>query len=247
MSEDSELHERIAQLAGRINRHKTTDTASQGGTSLRFPVAPKTSLHQQKPYSVPSHRGRTRGHHTAVHRNRTLVLNGASQYQPEPDDCSTFAPSSSSCRQGAAGWVTKHDRHMQLINSSIYEQHSQARVQAIEKTRKKKEESDDAQSIAKVHSYLRGGYLDSPRASSMPLPSETIINGIRFIVADGGSKLMKANGVRAALRPTFRTDSFSGELNSLKMTPKRAKVGGVTFVRSKRGNLYRAGFVRTKR
>ena len=37
------------------------------------------------------------------------------------------------------------------------------------------------------------------------------------------------------------------DLNQLKPTPRRANIGGVTFLRSKHGNLYRAGLIKTMR
>ncbi len=38
-----------------------------------------------------------------------------------------------------------------------------------------------------------------------------------------------------------------GTFDSTKQTPKKAHVGGVTFLRSKNGNLYRSGIVKAKK
>jgi hypothetical protein len=38
-----------------------------------------------------------------------------------------------------------------------------------------------------------------------------------------------------------------GTFDSIKPTPKKAYVGGVTFLRSKNGNLYRSGIVKAKK
>ena len=37
------------------------------------------------------------------------------------------------------------------------------------------------------------------------------------------------------------------DINSAEATPKKTTVGGVTFLRSKNGNLWRSGVVRTRR
>lgn len=45
----------------------------------------------------------------------------------------------------------------------------------------------------------------------------------------------------------YATKFVSGTVDTIRSTPKRAIVGGVTFVRSKNGNLYRAGLIKAKR
>lgn len=80
---------------------------------------------------------------------------------------------------------------------------------------------------------------------------EISIQGIRFRVAKGGSKLVKISGKRA--RAGRKLDAGFAHILQLdtgdntKATPKTATVGGVRFYRSKNGNLYRSGIVKASR
>ncbi|KAI9749520.1 MAG: hypothetical protein M4579_006840 [Chaenotheca gracillima] len=135
------------------------------------------------------------------------------------------------------GWITKHDRHKQLINSSVYAKEMQVRARDLEETRKVRAQRRDEREKQKISTYLaRSGGLErdaratkvDPRSGSSP---ELVIDGIRFQVTNGGSRLAK----------------LPDDLNSAKTTPKDVMVGGVKFLRSKHGNLYRSGVVKAKR
>jgi len=65
-----------------------------------------------------------------VSRHRTLIV---SQQDSTPPDST---PSGSTPPQGQ--WVTKRDRHMQLINASVYSERAQARQEQISSTQKQK-------------------------------------------------------------------------------------------------------------
>lgn len=76
------------------------------------------------------------------------------------------------------------------------------------------------------------------------------MEGIRFRVANNGSKLVKIPGAPqpslfCARLPAHQ--SISGDLNGPKATPKMALVGGVKFHRSKNGNMYRQAIVKAHR
>ncbi|KAK6342917.1 hypothetical protein TWF718_008295 [Orbilia javanica] len=209
-----------------------------------------------------SYRSRGRGGRQMPtgHRNRTLVLNssapasGANSRGETPttgtddeamtdvnDAVTVSAPpgsNGSTTAPNSGSWVAKRDRHMQLINSSVYDQHLQTRAKAIEQTRqdklKKKEESEKA----KLRSFLQGskqygivntvGRVKSKPTNVATYQHEIVINGARYKITVDGSKLVKVSD------------------DAKKPTPKTAVVGGVTFYRSKGGNLWRAGVVRKK-
>ena len=77
---------------------------------------------------------------------------------------------------------------------------------------------------------------------------EIQIDGIRFQVTDGGSKLIRISGEwENAGTSKIRASHDIGDSNPAHATPKQAKIGGVTFFRSKNGNLYRAGLVKAKK
>ncbi|TAQ91542.1 hypothetical protein B7494_g171 [Chlorociboria aeruginascens] len=184
-----------------------------------------------------SSRGYSRGGRPLqVHRNRTLVLNGNSPTTSNPNDTASnlenFEQNSSNLGGVGQGWVTKNDRHLQLINTSIFEKDRQNRVKAMEETRKLKLRQRDEREKAKFSNHLQhlgGNAVVTSRSSSRSTATtanyELNVQGIRFRVTKNGSKLIKA--------PDDPSPANS--------TPKIATIGGVRFYRSKNGNLYRSG------
>ncbi|KAK4103075.1 hypothetical protein N658DRAFT_494396 [Parathielavia hyrcaniae] len=220
--------ERISRLAGQINRHRN----QQAG----FAPAPPARPPHHAGYSGGWRRGgfpHRGGHSSArmpVYRNRTLILNGGSQQNPsgEPDSGATSDASTSS-------WVTKNDRHLQLINSNVYKKDAEARTVAMEQTRRQKLALRDKQERAKLINHLNrmvnsGGFGTANQQTSA-VKYEIAVQGVRFVVAKNGSKLVKV----------------PGDGNTAKATPKMAVIGGVKFYRSKNGNLYRHGIVKAQR
>src|SRR5512140_1632383 len=137
-TDDQEILARISDLAGRINRHKnqqaglvprTSTGTTLDGRSLVDGFQDTGPHWRRKRGGYPYYRGGSSG--TAPHRHRTLVLNGKQPANNEPD---SDAPSDAS----TSSWITKNDRHLQLINSSIYEKDAKARTAAIEQTRRQK-------------------------------------------------------------------------------------------------------------
>ena len=195
------------------------------------------------------------------HRNRTLVLNNkvgtSAQLIKEPRSEDTH-PDSEAIKvdpedgkefvQRPTGWVTKRDRHMQLINSSIYDKETQLRNKAIEETRKQKSLRRDQREKQKIQKHLKtlSAYSDQNKAT--PTVHELLINGLRFHVLDGGSKLARIRGEGAnSEQNTHLSLRNLGAADSASTTPKQATIGGVTFLRSKNGNLYRSGMVKAKK
>ncbi|THX41585.1 hypothetical protein D6D10_02617 [Aureobasidium pullulans] len=184
--------------------------------------------------------------HKPVHRNRTLVVNssvGAPASQQSSPATPAVTPSSSQ-------WVSKRDRHMQLINTAVYDQKTQQRQLEIEATEQERQRLRDAKEKAKVikafqaHSTGSTPYGAASSASTAAV-HDTQINNLRFRVAADGSKLIRMFGEYTSV------DSFTHFLTCTDdsntdpgATPKSAKVAGVTFHRSKNGNLYRAGLVK---
>ncbi|KAK0716992.1 hypothetical protein B0T26DRAFT_740578 [Lasiosphaeria miniovina] len=232
--EDQEIMARISRVAGHINRHKT----QQAG------FTPVHGARPQRNHSFGAsgswHRGGHpyRSHYSPrvqpVHRHRSLVLNNTSQSSnANPGDAESATASDAS----SPSWVTKTDRHLQLINTSIYEKETQARTRAIEQTRRQKQTARDERERTKLIKHLHrmanvvstGSGQASEQAPAGKY--ELAVQGIRFLVAKNGSKLVKV----------------PGDGNSAKATPKMAVVGGVKFYRSKNGNLYRHGIVKAQR
>lgn len=158
-------------------------------------------------------------------------------------------------------WVTKTDRHLQLINSAVYEKQSQQRAKAIEATRKLKLRQRDERERLKLSKHLHrlGDLKGVPATNPSAAVSnhEISVHGIQFRVVKNGSKLVKVSGKSFAIEiaalqpPSISLDSSnlktSGDEKSATATPKTANVGGVMFYRSKNGNLYRSGIVKAHR
>ncbi|KAI9769643.1 MAG: hypothetical protein M1840_003880 [Geoglossum simile] len=270
MSEDKELLTRISQVAGHINRHRnqqksgTEDYAASGlstpplhntdysGTdALHWPfLAVEADLFQGQSWGGiswrpsrgrPYGRVRARGGRPLLqgHRNRSLVLNNMTNTVPASDSPPPASAVSEETSPDAAGsstsWVAKRDRHIQLINSSVFDKETQARARAMEETRKQKTRHKEERQRLKFMRYLQNVSLKSSQPSVRSAGDsnshhEVTIGGVRYQVLMGGSKLQKA----------------SDDVNSVKATPKKAAIGGVTFLRSKNGNLWQSGIVRAK-
>ncbi|KAF3899473.1 Zinc finger, CCCH-type [Trichophyton interdigitale] len=255
MTEDEELLAKIGQLAGQINQHKNqSHPAMHSGYS-----GSQYTRHSRggwRPY-----RGRGRGALRASagpHRNRTLVLNN----QSAPVDAASTAASSSTPSNEAPdskpdiknSWIAKRDRHMQLINSSIFDQETQARNKAIAETRRLKAQKKAAREESMVlrHAQSASRFSESNRSEAQPdgRAYTIFVGDIPFQVAQGGSKLISLSSediLMITIRGSRISLWFIDDPLKANVTPKRVKVGGVTFVRSKRGNLHRLGAVVSKK
>lgn len=229
-------------------------------TDLQGNQQPSTGWRQSRG-GYPS-RGYSRGGRAPqVHRNRTLVLNGNTS-TPGAGEASVNENEKPSANENNAtpGWVTKQDRHLQLINTSIFEKDSLNRAKAMEQTRQQKlKQRDDREKTRFVKHLQRaaGNKYDASvkRAAGTTSNHEVEVNGIYFRVAQNGSKLVKVPGEdwpRTAdrhfgLGGSVMSLQCSGDLNAAKSTPKSALIGGVRFHRSKSGNMYRAGIIKAHR
>ncbi|TWU74488.1 hypothetical protein ED733_005236 [Metarhizium rileyi] len=155
------------------------------------------------------------------HRHRTLHLN---QSQP-PSDSNTPSPGST---PGSSGWVSRNDRHRQLINANVYEKDSQNRVKAMEETRQKKLHDQKTREKMQLRDFLRHQAGATANLNPGIGRNELVIDGLRFRVADGGKKLVKCSDQQSA-------------------SPKTAVVAGVRFHRTKTGNLVTNRIVQDQR
>ena len=203
-----------------------------------------------------SARGYGRGGRPApVHRNRSLVLNGNNPTSATlTENIPPTSGNTESSNGSAPAWVAKTGRHLQLINSSIYEKDTQTRAKAIEETRKQKLKQRDDREKAKLHKHIQrlgGGNMGVTGPSTHPAANYEIdVQGIRFRVTKNGSKLAKASGERfndASLGVRRWSSPCAGDLDAAKSTPKMALVGGVKFYRTKNGNMYRSGIIKAHR
>lgn len=193
---------------GQINRHKNQQAGvapsshhaslgAKGRGSASFPqrfspYANSQYRHASAPYSRPRggyRGGRGRGA-PAVHRNRTLHLNNL---KPAADSSS---PSSAAAADGPSGWVTRNDRHRQLINANVYEKEAQNRTKAIEETRQRKLQSERHIEKQRFNNFMRhqAPAPGAPNAQPQDKRNELTISGLLFRVMDGGKKLARVKG-----------------------------------------------------
>ena len=138
---------------------------------------------------------------------------------------------------------------MQLINSAIFDKETRARAKAIEESRKlraqKKAEREESKVLRHVQAF--GSQNLGAMQSGLPRPSsyQILIQGIPFQVVQGGSKLVRLSSeVIPVMRSRLRAGlPFIDDPSTAGVTPKKVNVGGVNFVRSKKGNLHRIGAV----
>lgn len=206
------------------------------------------------PYYRGRGRGRGRGGAVAPHRHRTLVLNNtgvSSNASATPSPAPTSGDNSATLPTPTSGngWVAKHDRHMQLINSAVYDKETQARSKAMEETRKLREQKRAEREQAKVLRYAQGpGAAAMVSTSAHPTAGhEILVNDVPFRVARGGSKLIRISSACSSSSSCRIGLSFIDDPSTANNTPKRVTVAGVSFVRSKNGNLHRLGAVASKK
>ncbi|KAJ0387165.1 hypothetical protein COL922a_002777 [Colletotrichum nupharicola] len=142
---------------------------------------------------------------------------------------------------------------MSLINSAVYDKTNEATAKAIEATRQKKLLQREAREKSQLANHFQryGGHASAPTTPTNTTAvgnHEIEIQGLRYRVANNGSKLVKVSGQSPTpFAPWALVDYYTGDLHPVSATPKVTYVGGVKFHRSKRGNLYRAGVLRAHR
>ena len=122
---------------------------------------------------------------------------------------------------------------MQLINASVYEERAQARANEILETKKQRlaerQAKRDKLERQKLYAYLK----------RKGRGNQVSVLGNLFKVVAQGNKLEKLQG----------SNSFEwrGDIDNSVSTPRRIKVAGVAFYRSKNGNYWRKGAVAASR
>ena len=159
------------------------------------------------PYPTRGYRGSS---NLSVHRNRSLVLNNNGNGTKQQGNGDSDIDASSLPDASTPSWVTKNDRHRQLINTSIYEKDAQARTKAIEQTRQQRLAKKDDLERTKLLTHIQrtagsggvaGGGAVVNANPQAPGKYEISVQGIQFLVVKNGSKLVKAPGKWLAIWP----------------------------------------------
>lgn len=207
---------------------------TQRTSRLTFPE--NSYRHASSPY--PPRHNRI-GRPPATHHHRTLNLNGEN---------STASRSASSGAETPPGWISRTDRHRQLINVNVYEKDTQNRAKAIEETRQRKLNGHRYREKAKFNEFLKHQTAASSAQTNPAGRNELTIEGVQFRVMDGGKKLVKIPGAcKLEGSVTACALPVADAPNSSSRTPKTAIVAGVKFYRTKTGNLVANRFVNDQR
>ncbi|RKF77511.1 Zinc finger CCCH domain-containing protein [Golovinomyces cichoracearum] len=261
----SQLLNKISKLAGQINRHKNGQIANdQMHSAVRsYGGHPHSSTSWYNP-RVGHIRGGGIAKSGQVYRNRSLVLSNASAPSALNSNCRSEANLSSQTNtsdNSVSEWVSKTDRHRQLINATVFEKTAQNRAKAIEETRKHKMKQRHIREKYLLINHLnqqgkRYNYGGStPQIHNETGKYEVHVQGIRFLVSRNGSKLTKVSGEifnwnslkGERIKNTFSYLRMSDQTNSAKSAPRVASIGPVKFYRSRNGNMYRAGLIKAHR
>ena len=263
MADDAELQAKIAALEGkharnmilqlradsiqgRINQQR--NTVNTGNQYRGY----QTANARWSPYGQPAYQ---RPFHPKppppTHRNRTLVVNnGAPGPGKQPNAANAVPTPPVPGTPNAPGWISTRDRgHMQLTNTAVYGKRVQEKQKAIEETAKAKRQERDQREKTKILKHVSGTPSTITGQTQDNVARDIIINNLRFRVATDGSKLMRVFGKFGEETDTNDRclSSVDGANNNPQSTPKQAKVAGVTFHRSKNGNLLRSGLVKKQR
>ena len=157
---------------------------------------------------------------SSTHRNRVLILNNSTDTiqttdsQSSPASPATREGNSKEAVKGSASWVSKRDRHMQLINTSIYDKEKQFRRRAMNETVCKKALAEENREKARIAKHLQSINNYPGKSAAVPASTglvnyEILINGVRFRVMNGGSKLSRIFGrasvnILSSMRLTHR-------------------------------------------
>ncbi|MCJ1345513.1 hypothetical protein MMC31_003720 [Peltigera leucophlebia] len=265
-------------VQGHINLHKTQAPVHPVGpvrgysVTTQYSAPPTTPIPRFGARKSVRHAPYTRTHpgvtKPKAHRNRTLVLHKTTNTSlalhesggtPVTAIANSMIPNEKHNKQALANhgtsWVAKNDRHMQLINSSIFDKETQLRSRAMDETRRQKTLQQSQMEKQKIEKHLRA--LNYPRyqASSAHHSGATtpmyriLIKGLSFYVMDGGSKLQRSRSKDFAASSWLSLPHLHDldPEESMRPSPKTAVIGGVTFFRSRNGNLYRSGLVKANR
>ncbi|CAK3891021.1 Zinc finger CCCH domain-containing [Lecanosticta acicola] len=217
MSDEAELQAKIAALAGKINQHKQQPSAlAPNHYGASHP--PHHASHNDyrgydrwTPYGHAARGGRGgRGSFHRPHKNRTLVLGGAQ----------TGSPAAAAATAAVAEEQSSVIPPTSNASEAFVSTRSAGMNQLMTKDTYDREQQVKREPQEK---HTRQGIYRSPTTTNPSASQHRVLEleGIKFKVAHDGSKL-------------FRVDD---PMTAHQETPKKARITGVDFVRTKHGNL----------
>lgn len=224
MDDESALQARIAAVAGQINQHKQKQHAPPHHATFPSPSHSHHSAARWTPYSA-------RIGSAAIHKNRSLVL-GARRDSASPRDTSAVQS------PATPGTLTPVPNGLVSTRSGFNNQ--LMTKQTFDRERNQKLERAGKQHNAKVQKPPVQRPPAPPPGKAAVEPLRILeVDGIKFRLQEDGSKLIRISGKVARPRDDL-TLIKSESTTDGKKTPRTARVAGVDFFRTKKGNLVRA-------
>ena len=202
-------------MKGHINLRKvhTPQPGDNGGNEPQTwsqhhagPSQDKKRHHLASGYASHRHRGHVGKTLSHTHRNRSLVLNNigsltkgleASAVAHGEEMAHNTVIEGGQQSHTTTSWISKRDRHMQLINSSVYDKQANLRSKAINQTLQERAFRKDQREKFKIYKHIQNNADNVAMTLSTLQPNtelpvyELNIAGLRFRVSNGGSKLVR--------------------------------------------------------
>ena len=230
----------LTSTLGQINLHKGRQQSSPA-FSHSGPVTRHSNSSTFQPYHNPYH-GRPNGHAgkyslRSGFRNRSIVTKRGEHTGPhEATNESGSAENSDLAQQHS--WVSKRDRHLQLINIAHYD--AQSGMPKKTPTQKAEESSPDERS-SKERDEATDTLQQKRKVRQAAVDIHRLyVEGIAFHVSDGGSRLVREGLAISSKQQRAHSHSLHTADDTIsKPTPESATVGGLQFRSDLDGNLRR--------
>ena len=245
MTDNEDLQAKIAAIAGQINRQKQQ--------SHQF--APNAQYHGAYPHATQTYTGNAydrgrwapyksgRGGQQVPFQNRKLVLKGSNKPTPPstsgdttPEPAAVVAGANAPLFMASAageGFVKTNNKLMTTA--------------AFRREQKAKQDTTNTHMTVKRPAGHQEDTTRSAKHFKTARQERTLdVNGISFLVKNDGSKLVRISGEHlhsldgGAMVELSVPDMFT----TPQETPKKTTIAGITFHRTKNGNLVRAGVLK---
>ena len=231
------LRNLLITTPGRIDRRKLKERASLPQSGLETPGMPRKSIFSRN---------------LRLWTERHAEIDSVHSDRSSPHDGNTCSDGRGAESDGSVGhdasgstWITRSDRHVQLINSSAYKA-DVPKSGIIGPSRVQRSRVRDFRARP-GHTYRtyrastpQTGHLKVTNPTQAP-PSHTLtVEGIHFSVMNNGKRLVRLSGEFVSGRARMQSVDFihkiSGDPN---LVPRTAIISNVEFRKTKNGDLER--------
>lgn len=227
MDENAALQAKIAALSGQIKQRREAPSSHTQSTYHQSQYY-NPSYPRGNPRWAPYNRGGRAGY-PGAHRNRTLVVGGVQSDASSTMTDPTLVKSPEKAAQDKFV-STRGPGKSQLMTKETYNRELKQKTEYVN-------QQDSPQRNKRPQS---AGYRVNPETVAHQVKRELMVDGIRFQMADDGSKLFRIPcelSTPVVMCSQLKTTAADEDSTP---TPKTFKIADVTFIRTKHGNLVRA-------